>query len=120
MHWVVAGYAAALFAGQYEGSGNTCIGKLSVEQATLSWRTADSNCSAVPYKVIEQDQRGTVVLQLEPDQKCGFHVIKLEADSAKPDGWTVTGFVTLADFKNPRLQPYQRLECKVRKLDSNA
>ncbi|MES2298991.1 MAG: hypothetical protein V4582_18245 [Pseudomonadota bacterium] len=123
MQWLIAGYAAALFAGQFDGSGNVCGGKLLIEEANLTWRTASGHCKEVPYKVIERgakEQSASVVLQLDASPSCLFQIIKLEPDARKPEFWNVTAYLSAADFKNPRLQPHQRLECSVHKVDGKS
>ena len=120
---ILAGVAAALLTGQFEGSGSVCHGKLSLNAGALTWQSSAANCVGVPYKVLEQagsDQRGTLVLQIDSTSECGFGVVKVEFDEKKPEAIAVTGFASVADFKNPRLLPYEKLECSVRRVDNKS
>ncbi len=108
------------FRGHFEGAGHTCLGQLTVDGASLAWKSVINDCPATPYKVIEQgdDKAPLLVLQVGRPEQCGFGIIKLELSNKQNNTWTATGFISYADFKNPRLPPYQKLECELRKTDS--
>ena len=120
MLWIVsAAYATALLTGHFEGFGNACHGKLTLGANALAWRTTDSNCTAAAPKILAQDgdeHHPSIVVELDKHPQCGFRVIKLEADEAKPHDWTLTGYLNLDDYQNRQLATHERLVCKVRKV----
>ena len=121
MQWLVsAAYAAALFNGQYEGAGTVCHGKLSVAADTVAWNSAGADCGATPFTVIEHrpgsaTEPPSIVFELAKNDRCAFRVIRLEAADSAAVQWTATGYLSLADFKNPQLAPHEKLACAVRK-----
>lgn len=121
--WLLAGGSACLatdtadmstrFTGSFSGTGRACGGALQVNDKTITWETAFSQCQGVAYDVLEQSQQGNerrYVYQLKkPGKACLYEVLYLyHRDTQKSDiDWHVIGYKTFADYTKDKQHGYK-------------
>ena len=94
------------FAGDFNGGGRACYGKLTIKHKTISWHTPFSICRTLPYEIIEKSQQGNeqriVYFLKKRNKECFYQVISLtHKDITKPDmDWGVIGYQSFTDYTN--------------------